>query len=109
MPVPGGAGDLRTFVTIQQYTETRDVYGGASFSWSTFGTAWCAVLFTGGSEIVEADQRTSEIDLILRTRYMSGVLPKMRVLYGSRTFDIMFVVNIRERGEWMEIHGKERV
>lgn len=95
------AGKYRTPVTIQTRTDTQDGTGAPIPSWSNFATNWWADIFEGhsaGKEAIEAGAVNPSLAVVIRGRYIGGVTPKMRVVYGSRTVEIMNVINVHERG-----------
>ncbi len=42
-------------------------------------------------------------------RYVAGLLPSMRVSWGSRLFDIIHPQNIEERGIYIKLRCQENV
>lgn len=88
------AGRLNRRVTIETPTITR----GTSFkepveTWATFATVWAAIEPLSGRELLANRQVENEVTTRVRIRYLAGVLPKMRVVYGSRTFRIESVID----------------
>jgi len=78
------AGELRHKVTIQELQRTPDGYG-------------------------EAQQVSSALSHKIILRYLDGVKPQMRVLYGSRIFHIVSVINVEERNEVLELLCEEEI
>lgn len=105
---PIRAGELRHRITIEQVTETRDVIGGVTESWSTFATRWAAVEPLAGREYFSAQQEEADVDHRIRLRYLAGVVPKMRVKFGARLFDIQTVLNLDERKRELHLMARER-
>jgi SPP1 family predicted phage head-tail adaptor len=100
MPIAKGTASLRHQVQIQQLTEVSDSFGGAGTQqWATIagGTVWAAVEPASVREYVTAQQMAAEATTTIRMRYHAGVKPKMRVLYGSRVFDIQGIMDVDER------------
>ena len=93
------AGMLRHVVIIQQVTETRDGFGGISESWSTFATRRAHIGPIKGKEYIAAKAVNSKADVEMRLRYVSGLITKMRVLWGSRIYNVIDAINIDERGK----------
>jgi len=42
-------------------------------------------------------------------RYVSGIVPKMRIVWGERIFDIQSVRSLDERGQWLVMNCTEEV
>jgi len=101
------AGDLRHRITIQTPSETSDGIGGMTTTWSTFKKIWAAIWPLRGAEYLAAMQITSEITHKIRIRYLSGVTPKMRILFGTRYFDIQSIINPDERNIYLELMCRE--
>lgn len=104
------SGDLRHKVKIQQLTESVDsTMGGLTSSWGDISSPdeWAAVEPLAGREYHQARSNNSELDTRIRIRYRSGITPRMRVLWGSRTFDIQSVISKDERGRELHLMCKE--
>lgn len=101
------AGELNHFCTIQSATETRDTDGGAILTWGTFSTGWFQILPLSGREFIAAGQNNSEMTHTIRGHWKSGVTNKMRLVTGSRTFEVLAAMNWGERNEELRIMAKE--
>lgn len=101
------AGLLRHKITIQRATETQSAAGALSTTWATFATVWSEIEPITGREFFAQKIIQGEITHKITIRYLSGVVPKMRIIYGSRTFDIEQVMNVRERNKEMALMCKE--
>jgi SPP1 family predicted phage head-tail adaptor len=102
-------GKLRHSVTIQKLTGTLDAAGQEVQAWETYGVRWAAIEPLQGRELFSARQIHAEITTRITVRYLAGVTPKMRVLFGSRTFDIQEVINPEERNAELQLMCIERV
>jgi len=91
------AGDLRHRITIQQEQETLDQYNTPTTAWQDVATVWAAIEPLRGREYLEAKNTTPELTVRIRIRYLPGVMSAMRVLYGSRIFNIKSVIDLDER------------
>lgn len=87
------AGSLRERITIQQDVGIEDTSGERSHSWQDFHSCWAAVQDLSGREYFEANQSQSEISTQVRIRHKAGIRPQMRILWGSRIFEIVSVAN----------------
>lgn len=103
------AGRLNKKVIIQQTTESRGVAGGVDDTWSTYITIWASMEPIAGREYFDAQQLNAEVTTLIRIRYNSGVTSKMRVLHGSRVYDILHVINRHERDAEMHLMCKELI
>lgn len=97
------AGKLRHRVLLQSYTGAVDDYGDPLYSdddhWTTEATVWAAIDPVSGKEFYAAEQAQSSVSHKIRLRYRQGVSAAWRVLYGSRVFRILSVIDWEERHE----------
>ncbi len=83
------SGALRHRVTIQSRATTQTASGQPTWNWTTFATVWSSVEpLLGGGEVLAAAQRQARVPTRFRIRYLTGVLPSMRILWDGRLFDI---------------------
>lgn len=104
------AGQLRHRVRIQQRTESADSTTGAlTPSWADITNPYmqASIEPLTGREYHDARAENSEVDTRIRMRYRTGIHTKMRVLFGSRTFDIQAVMSVHERGRELHLMCKE--
>lgn len=97
------AGALDQRIDIQQVTETRDSYGGVTDTWSNYAASVPAAVKTkSGNENFLAQHVVTESTHIVDLRYRSGVTTKMRVKWGTRYLDIIFIDDsLRRKGKLM--------
>lgn len=94
------AGELRKRITIQQRSgSTQDGFGSPITTWGTYATVWAAVRPLSGRELIAAQAVQSEISHQVTLRYRSGITTAMRVLFGSRIFNITAVLDENEAHE----------
>lgn len=106
------AGKLRHWVTIQQLPSGKSGQtsaGDPSSAWTEVISAWAAIDPLSGREIREAAAAVQNVGTHLITmRYHAGITAKMRVLFGSRVFNIVSPPrNHEERGRRMEFDVQE--
>lgn len=90
-------GRLRHRITFQQQSSTQDGYGEQVNTWSNLKTVWASVEPLHGRERFAAQQVHSETTTRIKMRYQAGIESKMRALYGSKTYDILSVIDLEER------------
>jgi len=103
------AGWLRHRVTIQKKTTSQDSYGAEQETWTNVATVWAGIEPLRGREYIDAQNATAEVTHRVRIRYQSGITPRMRVSFGSRTFEIVSVINVLERNRELELMCREVV
>ena len=105
------AGALRHRVEVQSVTHTVDSGGGAADTWATDtnGTCWMSIEPQDGSEFIEAGAVTSRVTHKMQTRYRSDVTvtPAKRLLFGTRTFNVLSVIKPGEIGHLLTIMAEE--
>lgn len=87
------AGLLNRKIVIQSKTITTDSYGGQVESWATFATVWASKNPLNGRELMAAQAAQSEVTTKFVTRYLSGVLPSMRISFGGEYYNISEVID----------------
>jgi SPP1 family predicted phage head-tail adaptor len=92
---------MRHRVTIEEPVRAGDEGGGADISWLAVATVWAEIQPKTGREVFESDQLGGRVTHDVRMRFRVGVVPKMRIVHSARTFDIRYVANVGERGEWL--------
>ena len=97
------AGRLRELVTIQTATTVRDAHGQPVETWATHAAWRCEVAPIRGREYFAAQQVEAQTTHRLTGHWITGVSPKMRVLWGARVLRIEQVINIGERNRTLEL------
>lgn len=85
-------------VTVQGLTETPDQSGGYTQVWADKFTAWAAIedfslLPRYEKERWSEQQLQTEVSQKITIRYQPNVTARDRVLYGSRVYAIIGVIN----------------
>ena len=88
---------LRHQVQIQQSVVTRDTTGAEIETWQDVATRHAEIAPLVGREQFLAQQINATTSHRVRLRYLPGVTPKMRVLYGARILMIDGILNPEER------------
>lgn len=96
------AGKLRHRIALQSQSLTQDSYGQAVVSWGTYATVWASVQPLTGREYFSADSLQSEVKTVIKIRYQDGIDTSMRVLWGTRVYNIVSLADVFERNR--EIH-----
>ena len=104
-------GKLNKRITIQQNVNITDCEGLAIEVWQDFKKVWASIvpLTSRYREFMSAQALNSEINTQIKIRYTDRITPKMRVLYGSRVFEIIAVINPNEDNIELNLMCKEVV
>lgn len=100
---------LRNKVTIQTPTETVDSYGDVTTTWATFAITWASIVPLNGTEFYQARQADSFVNVRIRIRHIDNITTKMRVLWGSRVYDIDSIINPMERDKEIILMCREDI
>jgi SPP1 family predicted phage head-tail adaptor len=101
---------LNKRITIKQQPTTQDNYGETITDvnlWPTFLTVWASVEPINGKEFFAAEQVNASVSTRIRIRYLTGVKPAMAVLYGTRIYNIISVIDYQEQHKEMQLMCEE--
>lgn len=104
------ASRMRHQITFQSENPSADTAGGYVLAWTNGATVWAEIktrFSHSGSEKFSAGQLENRTSYAITTRYISGITPKMRILFGSRVLNIRSVVNLDGKNEILEIFAEE--
>lgn len=102
------SGNLKHKITIQTYSEAQNSFGEVVKGWSDYEMVYASITPLSAKEFFKAGvqaEATHKVEL----RYLKDVKPKMRVIYGSRVFDIESVINVREANKTLQLVCSEVV
>jgi len=102
-------GRLRHRVELHAATTTRDGYGQPKETFAKYADVWASIESLSGREFVQAEQVNGEITHKVIIRHQSDLVRTDRIIYGTRIFEIVRILNIEERGRYQELECKERV
>ena len=91
------AGTLRERVTVQQASENRNRLGESISEWATFATVWASVNGVSAREYLLAGQQQVDISHRVKMRYLTGLTPKMRLVWRGRTLEIISILEHENR------------
>ncbi|MHB1652343.1 MAG: phage head closure protein [Desulfitobacteriaceae bacterium] len=100
-------GKLRHRVTIQQNTPTQDDEGVMADNWVDLASVWAMIEPLQGRELLTAQAITAEITTRIRIRYRDGITSEMRILYGTRVFDIQAPIDPEEKHQELQLMCRE--
>ena len=103
------AGELDKQMKLQAPSIARAADGSETITWTTLATIWAGITSSGGREFWQAKQTNSEVSHLVLIRYRAKISPRYRLVYGSRTFEILSVVNPDEGLTGLRLMCKEVV
>ena len=101
--------DLRQRIKFQTQVRAADGQGGFTQSWTDFAEVWAKVEPYESRESYYTDQIRPTISHRIWIRKLDGVLPSMRIVFGSRLFSIHGSIKLVEENWFMEIKAEENV
>ena len=112
MPSVSRVGSLRNKITIQNNVLSGDTFGGYSTANTTFLTAFAQIKPKSAKQIFnestgERVQNPHTFEFLIR--YRSGITTTMRILFGSRTFDIVKINNENDYNNFITLTAIENV
>lgn len=104
------AGSLNKFIIIQRPVEVRNEFNELErTAWEDYANLRANIEPIGGREYFNAGAAHADITHRIRVRYLTGITTSMRIMHGSREFDIQAVIDPGERHRELEIMAVERV
>jgi len=103
------AGDLRHRVTIQQAVESQNDFGEVITTWQNYKTVWAAIKPLTGREYFASQQVNAEVSVQIQMRYIPGITPKMRIVEGSKVYEIEAVMDVEGKRKELQLLCKEVV
>lgn len=107
------AGKMRFRVDLQRVTQTVDSVGQPQEAWATLATVWANIEtpnpIGAGREFTVADALAADVTTSVVMRYVVKLTPKDRIVYGTREFEIISLVNTDERNRILTAYCREKV
>lgn len=100
--------DLRHRVRIERPERAADGAGGWNVTWTLVDEVWAAMWPRMSSEQFALDRVAGKATHDIWMRYRRGVTPGMRITIGTRVFDILGALDVRERRRWLKCIAEER-
>ncbi len=101
------SGMLEHQVSLQRLTLVPDGVGGGTEHWTQIGTPWCCILPAGGWERLTSMKLEAEITHSIYMRYRADIHPRDRIVFRTRTFDILSIIDLEEAKEFLELKCEE--
>lgn len=103
-------GKLNRLLTIQVATEVEGTIGNSqTLTWADVKSVWASIRPLSSKEIATAGSIDASVSHHIKIRYYSGLTSRHRFVFGSRTFNIVQLLNKDERNIEMNIIAMEDV
>lgn len=101
-------GELKKRITILEFVEVRDEFGGIDGSWNVIATRWAKIEQNGGSEISDNNQVQAKQSTKIVMRYFDNLTEKNRISYNGKLYEIKSVSDV-DTGHYMTIANCEEL
>lgn len=99
---------LKHLVSFQKNNGVKDSLGGITESWvSLMPQEWVQIIPLKGEEKYQSKSLNTEVNHKIRMRYRDGLDSKMKIIYGTRVFEIDSIINPFERNRELQIMATE--
>ncbi len=100
-------GTLRTRITIQQATNVTSESGQTVKTWSAYGYEYADIRTPSGRDFFGSDKFNAQVTHTVLIRWRDGVTEKMRVKWGTRTLNIVYISEDRTHERNMVLNCAE--
>ncbi|MGG1916045.1 phage head closure protein [Priestia megaterium] len=94
-------------ITFQVSGQGVDSEGYPIEGWTDVKTVWAMIKTLTGKEVFQAMTTKTEKTTRFVIRYTTGIDEDMRILFGTRIFNIQSIINDDEQNKTMTIIGVE--
>lgn len=101
------AGKYRQPITFQKQVTTINEYGERVQTFSNFVTVKASIMPISGKLLISAEAIKSEITHQVHCRYVPNITHDMRILFGTRMFYVVAVINFQEANKELQMMCKE--
>jgi len=98
---------MRHRIEIQQAVKLSDGMGGFTETWGPVCTVWASMRQESGKELVNADKVQATRRVLYGIRYRTDIAANMRILHGSRTLNIIAVLDPAGTFERLDLIAEE--
>jgi SPP1 family predicted phage head-tail adaptor len=106
-------GQFRRRIEIQQLVDGANENGFSNENWQTVRTAWTSIKTMddriNAFDFYSGAREQGKNTIAFTIRYIPGITSRMRVIFNSRIFEILSVVNDGELNKTLTIAGREIV
>jgi SPP1 family predicted phage head-tail adaptor len=100
-------GKLNKYMSLQSGTNTQDTAGEVTTTYAHYAYAWGSLRPVSGGELTTAKQINESITYRSEIRYNSSIKTEDRIVWETRTFEIVNIMNYDENDEYMILMLKE--
>lgn len=101
------SGNLKHKIDFLELIETKNSFGEIENTFALFKYAYSSIVPTSAKEYFASGQTNAQATHKIELRYLSGITPSMQIVYGSRKFEIISIINVREMNKTLQIIATE--
>lgn len=101
--------EMNKRITLQYPVNTPDGMGGSNTTFVTSTSVYAAIWPTSAKEHIEAMQTGITITHKIRIRYNASLAGSWRILWESRYFNIVAIIDLNMDHRWMDLLCKEAI
>lgn len=101
------AGKLNREIFFQIKSDSFGTNGEPLDVWATIFSKWAHVITTGGGEFYAAQKLNESTSCVFSIRFTTRVKTTHRIVYGSKTFEILSTNDVDGAHEELLISAKE--
>ena len=102
-------GTYRHQVRVEQRSTMQDASGELAQTWIPYATRRAAVQATPGGEVWASAQRSGRVPTVFKMRWFDGLTPAMRIIWGTKTYNVLSVVDQGGNHEELIVTAEELV
>ncbi len=90
------AGKLKHRITLEIPSRSKNSFNEWVTTYATWWTGWAEILPAIGNNYFLSKQIDANVSGVVKIRYREGVLPTMRIKYGTRYLNIVSIIQPQE-------------
>lgn len=102
-------GEKNKRITIQKNQPVRNSVGEEEEKWIDVIKVWASIEPLSGKELFQAQQVYAEVSTRIKIWYQPSITPDMRILWGTRVFEVLSAINFKEQNKELHFTCKELV
>jgi SPP1 family predicted phage head-tail adaptor len=110
--MPVDARKYRHRVEIQRPVTAQNALGESESTWAVADRRWCRIKPLTGQEAFTARRIAADVTHEIRMRsdrFTRTMTPAMRIVFGTRVFEVLIVINDDERNLEMIVNCREHI
>ncbi len=100
---------MRHRLTLEAPVRTPDGAGGATLAWSPVASLWAEIEPAGHQERFRNEKTGAMVSHRISMRFRTDMVPGMRLVKGSRVFEVVSLLDPEERGRQLLCFATEQL